>query len=767
MKKNSAFYVRGEGLIPRPFRAGLLILVFILFSLHADGGILFSDLDLSPDNRLLFRAGILNQDAFFLTNLGDGGAQTLKSLSAFPEKMDLLDNGRILQIRNAFGAMWLPLTGGLPVPIPGVSSFEGEALAAGGRAEEMISSPDGRWILYLNPVSSALGDLVMLDVHTGVKTLVASALDRPETVFPATWSPDSRFFLYERGGRMFFFITGSSLMPPDEKLRLVGEGTVNSIFWGIRGDFYYLQGSTLYRVRGPELFARTLYADFLSMGAVAGKIPFEFDPCFDNFWLAPDALSLLVSKGRRSLYCFPLESSGVSETALSYIMLPRYCSGVNVLWSIDGTLTVLVSTRENGRSRANAWRLSPKAVFEPLLPPVSGAGLYHQGALSPDGKLAVFWGTGGVALYDYAGWKFIEDISARPGVFCIWKGNSEIITGDDQKIEIIHLGRSADASGSGANAGGTAIAGRDLLCLSGASQAGFEENSSRILAKSGDAWFVTDGIKPWAPISNPGFKNPSQVSSQYRVYLEEQGAGVYENLPMIRNMASVGTFSLFPVRQSPDFLRSPRAGKVALCFDLYDDDRGLPETLDALSRFGVKATFFLNGEFIRRHPLAAADIAAAGHEAASMFFALIDLSDIRYRTDSDFITRGLARNEDEFYKATGRELSLIWHAPWYTASPNISAAAARAGYASAGRDVDPMDWVSLNDEKKLGFPQRSPSEMVDYILKNIKPGSIVPVRLGLLSGGRNDYLFNRVNVLLDALLREGYTVTTVSDLGAR
>ena len=741
------------------------LLVFIVFALPADNGIFFSDLNLSQDNRLLFKAGLLNQDALFLTALPERGVTSgqtginpsLRMLSVFPEKMDLLDNGQILQIRNAFGVLRLPLSGGLPAPVPGITSFEGGTLAGMGRAGEVLSSPDGRRILYINAVSPALGDLVMLDLQTGVKTLVSSKLDRPETTFPASWSPDSRFFLYERDGKLFFYMAGSSLMPGEEKLRLVGDGRINSIVWGRGGDFYYLRGSTLYQVRGPELFARTLYADFLAIGTVAGNIPFEFDPAFDNFWLAPNARSVVVSKGRRSLHFLPLGADAVAETVLSYLVLPRTCSGVNVFWPADGSPTAFVSIRENGGPRVNAWRLSANAVFEPLTSPTA-LGNFPQADISPDGKLILFWGEGGIILYDFVKWELSGVISENPGISCLWEGNDRFITGDDHKIERVKLNR---------NAGRTVVTGRELLCLSAVTQAGFEENSARILARNGDEWFLTDGRHQWTSISSPRPRPPSQVSAQYRVYLENQGSGAYQNIPMVRNITSVGTFSLLPVRLDSGVPGSSRAGRIALCFDLYDDDWGLLETLDALKRFGVKATFFLNGEFIRRHPLAAAEIAAAGHEVASMFFALVDLSDIRYRTDSDFITRGLARNEDEFFRVTGKELSLLWHPPWYTASPYITTSAARAGYTTVMRDIDPMDWVSLGEEKTLGLSQRTPSEMVDYILRNCKPNSVIPIRLGLLPGGRNGYLFDRINVLLDALLREGYTLTTVSALNLK
>ena len=54
--------------------------------------------------------------------------------------------------------------------------------------------------------------------------------------------------------------------------------------------------------------------------------------------------------------------------------------------------------------------------------------------------------------------------------------------------------------------------------------------------------------------------------------------------------------------------------------------------------------------------------------------------------------------------------------------------------------------------------------MIDRIVEAKRPGSIIPIRLGVLSGGRSDYLFLRLDVLLDALVRAGYGVVPVSTL---
>jgi peptidoglycan/xylan/chitin deacetylase (PgdA/CDA1 family) len=731
----------------------------------------FGGLDLSDDSRLLFRAdvrqdGSAAQNALFVSRLTD---LALSQLSAFPERMELIANN--IQVRNAFGAQRLPLTGGLPQTLTGFPSFVTGKAITGGRVEEMAASQDGRWLLYVEAQSPAYGNLILVDTQGGEKKTVALNVERPADQFPACWSPDSRVFVYASRGRLYYYtVNPAQTAAVDDRYRLIGEGTINSVSWSSTGDFFYLKGSTVFRVRGSELFARILYADFLEIGTVLGKIPFEFDGNFDRFWISADSRSILFSKGGRNLFYYPLEMDDFNtpEASLPYVVLPQCSYDINVLWAPSGPLTVMASVvRENG-PEILVYRLSPQTdgegrrpgrmAFVPLEPPPSSAGL-----LSPDGTRALFWGEQGIVLYDYINWRIQRTISSRPSFSCLWLSNEEFVTGDDHRIERVRL--------SGV---------RNLVCLSGISEYGFEERGRGILAQSGGAWFATDGNSPWTEIPEPRRRGPSQVSGRYRVYLENQVSGPYENLPMIRNTAGVGTAALVPAFQyqrespTPDLPEAPdgifphglRTGlrEVALCFDLYDDITGLPQVLDSLSRFGFRATFFLNGEFIRRYPEAARVIAGTGHESASMFFAPIDLSDSRFRIGGDFISQGLARNEDEFYRASQRELALLWHPPYYAGSAEIAEAAAQVGYRSSGRDVDPLDWMSREDARRLGVAQLSAGDMIDRIMETKRPGSIIPLRLGILSGGRSDYLFLRLDVLLDALVRSGYTVVPVSTL---
>ena len=54
--------------------------------------------------------------------------------------------------------------------------------------------------------------------------------------------------------------------------------------------------------------------------------------------------------------------------------------------------------------------------------------------------------------------------------------------------------------------------------------------------------------------------------------------------------------------------------EIALTFDALDNSEGIPSILFILNKYGIKATFFLNGEFMRRNPSAVKEITLAGKD---------------------------------------------------------------------------------------------------------------------------------------------------------
>ncbi len=87
-------------------------------------------------------------------------------------------------------------------------------------------------------------------------------------------------------------------------------------------------------------------------------------------------------------------------------------------------------------------------------------------------------------------------------------------------------------------------------------------------------------------------------------------------------------------------------------------------------------------------------------------------------------------------------------------------------YQYIGRDVDPLDWVVLDGPSGTRDLYRRSPELVETTLNEIRPGSIVPVSVGL-PGVRDDYFFRKLDLLINGLIRDGYDIVTVSELRDR
>jgi len=724
-----------------PYLIFSLTLIFDLYAVE------FSGLTLSEDDRLLYKVDFENQSSIYISKLSD---LSIQQLTAYPEKMYLIENGRTILALNRLGAARIPVSGGLPSPVPGYPSFAQGSIPLKGRLQDIAASPDGRWILHIEPVSAGFGTLFLVDISSGAKWIISERVELPGANFPARWNPTSRLFVYEKGGSLFYFpILNDLSTMVSERFRMIGAGGITSIAWGSNGHFYYITGNTLYQVLNPELFTRTIYGDFLSIGKVAAIIPFDFDPNFDLYWVAPDSSSILINKGSRSFFCFALgeKKNGSGSAAVNFlphIPIPYGAENFNVLWGLN-SLTVCFSIH----NEYSAVRFN-NINADTSITSFRNVSSLPNAALSPDRSKIIFWGKNGLELYDYEQMTPIQKLDNETVLSCVWINNRSIITGNSKYIEEINISSPSQ---------------RRIICLSSAEAFGYEESSRdpvRVLAKNGNNWYASDGKSAWVQVNNVLLQATSYSSDNFRIFLEPQSAGLLKNLPMIRYMQSTGTSSIMAKHAINRVFPMGQQTQIALCFDLYDDDTGLAKVLEALRRYNFRATFFMNGEFIRRNPLAAASIVNAGHETGSMFYAPIDLSDVRYRITNEFIAQGLARNEDEFHRATGRELSILWHPPLYRSSDAINAAAASTGYITVRRTIDPGDWLSKEDVLRLNLQHITPSVIIEQIMTKKQAGAVVPIRIGLLPGGRDEYLFQRIEVLLDALVRSGYVVVPVS-----
>ena len=741
----------------------LVTIIFAASQLSAE--VIFGSLDISESNILLFRATTRSpgSDTFATLFSVDLSDRTTIQRTFYPERVTLTGNGRQFQIQNRYGVFRTDDELTSMEVVEAFPAFVHGADVRSGKINTAISSPDGTYLVYLEPVTYGYADLILYDTGSGAKIAVTQSVEFTLDGPPVAWSPDSRFFVYGKGDRIYYYsmeqLENERLIA--EQFRSIGIGTRANVHWSRNNDLYLISKSLVYRIKSVEFFTRSLYTKLLSIGNVVGKVPFDFDHNFDRFWISPDGYKILLSTGGRNIFLFYLQSDDFLSTggtqSLPFLFLPHNTRVKRVLWSENDRIVLLTGSIQSGETTT--------AVFTIEL--TSSAYAFQRDdefgivdlVLSPDKSLVAVLKGDEIAIRDFATWQDTVTITHPDPLDAIWYSDSRLIVAGAHWSEVIDT-----SSGE-----------RAIISISQPTRFGFEEDSpNQVLAQVLDKNFLFEQTDPSQPILvDTAALRPQSVSSpNYRVYLDK-------NNIMIRNISAFGTDSLlsfpepsydpFPDQTDPvsfiNFVHGSRIRRreVALVFNAIDTVEGLTDVLNALREYEVPGTFFLNGEFLRRHPGAAREIAKSGHEVGSLFYAYFNMTDSSFKIDKNFIKQGLARNEDDFFAATGRELSLLWHAPYYFVNSDIIAASREMSYTYVGRDIDPLDWVGREDATLAAYYMPA-ADLIERIIKLKQPGSIIPIRIGRTDPGRDDYLFHRLDTLINGLVDQGYEIVSVSTL---
>ncbi len=758
----------------------------------------FSGLDLADSGELVFGATL---DAppfgtYRALMLADLPRRQMKQLTVFPERLIYLRETGQLQFQNRFGVFRSDTSLRSPEPIEGFAAFVDGRTADSGKTMPIEASPDGHYLVYTESTSPAYGTLVLYDLRSDSRTEVATGIELSLSQPPVRWSPDSEIFIYRKSGELFYFSLhhhreGRQL---SESLRTIGPGLISSVRWADNGDLYYVSGTMVYRIGPNELFARTLYRDLLQTGTIAGKLPFPFEPGFDRFWVAPDARSILLSKADQNLFAYMLSrkdyASDQGALQLPYVRLPRSARLERVAWNREGIITMVISTSQDGVRQRHTYRLSGMGRPQFRLERLDQNAPVRDIVPSPDGTRVAVLYENRVAIRDYSSWRQLHSIDHEEPLHVVWPDDGTVVIAGRSFTERVTLsGRQAAAGGNEAHRAGTRVnqaVEREILVLSQPERAGFDLPGRNVAVQTGGRTFLYQREQHdfrearWAAI-----RVPRTASARYRVYLETHSSGSYRNTVMVRDTIEMQTSSLFlpPQRDYDPFPDDDqavdlthfvhgsrvRAREVAFAVNAIGSVEGLTRILATLDDYGIRTTFFVNGDFILRHPDAVREIASSGHEVGSLFYTWFDMTDSRYRIDREFIRRGLARNEDAYFAATGRELSLLWHTPYYFVSPLIISVSREMNYTFVDRDVDSLDWVPKRSDAGTSALYHSTADIIERVVQRVKPGSIVSLTVGVPLeeqpwGGRDDYLFNELDLLINRLKERGYSVVPVSRL---
>lgn len=769
----------------------LVYSIMLCMTAVVHGEVRFHGTDLSEDDYLLFGAtadspGKGSYDVLFLADLT---SDSIRQLSFFPENIMMLNQSDQLQIQNRFGVFRTDSNLENMHPIKDFPAFVNGYPVQTGKINPAVASPDGMYLLFFRSSSFGHAALTLYDIAEEREYVITENVELSLEGPGVAWSPDSRFFVYAKGGHLYYYsiaqLTEDRLIA--EKFRDLGEGDVSSARWSAYNDLYYISGNLVYRISSTEFFTRSLYADLLEIGTIVGKIPFEFDPNFDSFWVSPSGNKILLNKSGRSLFLYYLKADDFASTgdvkALPYLLLPRNTRVKRILWSFRDVITVLTGSLVKGNTETTLFRLDLEGIgTEDEVPAFTQTSDDHVRdiVLSSDQLHVAVVKENSVTIRDYANWIDIKSLYHSSPLTAVWRSNDEVIVSGSFITESYNMTTTesrficfsqVDSYGFIDSTGATASAGDEIDADESYPDVGVEVLGEEYRYRGENGWETTDSIT----------LKPAGVSSgSYRVYLELLSTGSYRNMVMIRDITGFGTTNLFPYPEKKyqpfpeteevvsfdNFLHGSRIRRreVALTFDAVDSVEGLTEILNVLAEYQLRCTFFINGEFIRRNPEAVKEIAESGHEVGSMFYVYFNMTDARFKMDADFIKRGLARNEDDYFAVTGREVSLLWHAPYYFVNNDIISASRDMNYVYVGRDVDPLDWVAAGECGSIGSLYMSSSKIIERIMRLKKPGSIIPIRIGVPREEREDYLFHKLDVLINGLISLGYDIVPVSAL---
>jgi peptidoglycan-N-acetylglucosamine deacetylase len=157
---------------------------------------------------------------------------------------------------------------------------------------------------------------------------------------------------------------------------------------------------------------------------------------------------------------------------------------------------------------------------------------------------------------------------------------------------------------------------------------------------------------------------------------------------------------------------------VALTFDAGANADAVGSILQTLQAEGVRATFFLTGSWVERHPALAREIAAR-HPIGNHTFTHPDLTTL----GADAIGREIDRTASAIRRATGQDPRPLFRFPFGARDARTTALVNDAGYGSFRWSVDTLGWKGTSGGMDA-------AAVTERVLADLAPGQIVLMHVG-------------------------------------
>ena len=182
---------------------------------------------------------------------------------------------------------------------------------------------------------------------------------------------------------------------------------------------------------------------------------------------------------------------------------------------------------------------------------------------------------------------------------------------------------------------------------------------------------------------------------------------------------------------------------VALTFDDGPTPRGADAVLPILADEGVKATFFVVGQAMERHPAEVRCLVEGGHELGNHSYSHRRMLLMLPSTYASEIAR-----TDALLRQAGEENPTLFRPPYGKRLIGLPLAVGRAGYRTITWDVGEA-------------PETDPQAYAASIVARVRPGSIVLMHPMF---DQAELMRTALPLIVDGLRERGYRMVTVSEL---
>lgn len=195
-------------------------------------------------------------------------------------------------------------------------------------------------------------------------------------------------------------------------------------------------------------------------------------------------------------------------------------------------------------------------------------------------------------------------------------------------------------------------------------------------------------------------------------------------------------------RQLPIYCVQRDQKLVAISFDAAWGNEDTQQLIDILGQYGVKATFFVVGDWVDKYPESVLALHEAGHEVMNHSNTHAHYPEL----SAEEVIADLNACNDKIEAVTGVRPTLV-RLPYGDYDDRSINAVRSIGMEPIQWDVDSLDWKEI-----------SAAEITQRVTGRVQPGSIVLFHNAAL------HTPEALPGILEALLQEGYTFVPISEI---